>query len=63
MASVGARFGHRSSQCIGAATDQNDLPAFLQQGEGAGFADAGTGAGDEGDFGHGVNFQKGLENP
>jgi hypothetical protein len=56
MASVGARFGHRRSQGIGAPSNQNDLPAFFEQGQGAGFSDAGAGTGDEGDFGHGENF-------
>jgi hypothetical protein len=56
VASVGAGFGHCSGQCVGTATDQDHLPAFFEQGQGAGFADAGAGTGDEGDFGHGENF-------
>jgi hypothetical protein len=50
MASVWARFGHRRSQGIGAPPNQNNLPAFFEQGEGAGFADAGAGTSDEGYF-------------
>jgi hypothetical protein len=50
VASVGASFGHGRSQGVGTATDQNDLPAFFEQGQGAGFADAGAGTGDEGYF-------------
>ena len=50
VASVGTRFSHGSGQRIGAAADQNHLPAFFEQGEGAGFADAGAGTGDEGYF-------------
>jgi hypothetical protein len=58
VASVRAGFGHRRSQGVGASPNQNDLPAFFEQGEGAGFADAGAGTGDEGYFGHGENFLK-----
>jgi hypothetical protein len=32
------------------------LPAFFEQGQGAGFANARAGTGDEGDFRHDVNF-------
>jgi hypothetical protein len=56
VASVGAGFGHCSGQGIGAPPNQNNLPAFFEQGQGAGFADAGAGTGDEGNFGHGENF-------
>jgi hypothetical protein len=56
VASVGAGFGHGCCQRVSTATDQNDLPAFFEQGQCAGFANAGTGTGDEGDFGHGENF-------
>jgi hypothetical protein len=58
VASVGTRFSHGSGQRIGAAADQNHLPAFFEQGEGADFAYAGAGTGDEGYFGHGENFLK-----
>jgi hypothetical protein len=62
MSRVGSGFGHGSGQRVGASTDQNDLPAFFEQGQGAGFANAGTGSGDEGDFGHVENFLKRSEN-
>jgi hypothetical protein len=52
-----AGFGHGRGQCIGPATDQHDLPAFFEQGLGASFANAGTGASDEGNLTHGDDFR------
>jgi hypothetical protein len=50
VASIGAGFSHCSGQGIRAPPNQNNLPAFFEQGEGAGFANARAGTGDEGDF-------------
>ncbi len=46
----GARFGDRLLERLAAPTGEGDAIAFVQQRDGRGLADAGAGAGDDGDF-------------